>query len=335
MARKHPKPSPTDARTLPAASPWCPECGKRMQVRYTNRRRLLTLKGTIEVNVPIRACMQPDCKAHKHPLHPYEEGALALPSCECGLDLVAFAGACRFNQHRSVPEIHQLLRERDVPICARTVSNLIARYEELVALRLTDLDRRLPALKKQGRIILAIDGLQPDVGHEILWIVREVLSGDVLIAKSLLSATTQDLTDLLNQVKEAVPVTVAGVISDGQQTIRNAVAAVFAGVPHQLCQFHYLKEAAKPIYEADRHAKKELKKHVRGIRPLERSLTDRDDPETQAAQAYCQAVRSALTDDGRPPLVASGLKLRDRLQSIVTSVEKVEQKGGSSPRWPA
>ena len=220
----------------------------------------------------------------------------------------------------------------DVPICARTVSNLIARYEELVALRLTDLDKRLPALKKQGKIILAIDGLQPDAGHEILWIVREVLSGDVLVAKSLLSATTQDLTDLLRQVKEAVPVTVAGVISDGQHTIRSAVAAVFAGVPHQLCQFHYLKEAAKPIYEADRHAKKELKKLVRGIRPLERSLTDPDDPETQAATAYCQAVRSALTDDGRPPLVASGLKLRDRLQSIVTSVETVEQKGGSSPR---
>jgi hypothetical protein len=35
---------------------------------------------------------------------------------------------------------------------------------------------------------------------------------------------------------------------------------VFPDVPHQLCHFHYLREAAKPIYEADRHAKKELKK---------------------------------------------------------------------------
>jgi hypothetical protein len=25
-------------------------------------------------------------------------------------------------------------------------------------------------------------------------------------------------------------------------------------VPHQLCHFHYLREAAQPIYEADRHA---------------------------------------------------------------------------------
>jgi len=79
-----------------------------------------------------------------------------------------------------------------------------------------------------------------------------------------------------------------------------------------LCHFHYLKEAAKPIYEADRHAKKELKKQVRGVRTIERSVTDPDDDITEVVQEYCQAVRSALTEDGRPPLDASGLKLQQR-----------------------
>jgi transposase-like protein len=59
---------------------------------------------------------------------------------------------------------------------------------------------------------------------------------------------------------------IAAVISDGQQSIRTAVAQALPGVPHQLCPFHYLREAAKPVVEADRHAKKELKKRVRGIR---------------------------------------------------------------------
>ncbi len=49
-----------------------------------------------------------------------------------------------------------------------------------------------------------------------------------------------------------------------------------------LCHFHYLREAAKPIYEADRHAKKELKKRVRGIRPLERQIEGRVDREATA-----------------------------------------------------
>ena len=63
---------------------------------------------------------------------------------------------------------------------------------------------------------------------------------------------------------------ITGVVSDGQDSIRKAMAQALPGVPHQLCHFHYLREAAKPIYEADRHAKKELKKRVRGIRQIER-----------------------------------------------------------------
>jgi hypothetical protein len=120
------------------------------------------------------------------------------------------------------------------------------------------------------------------------------------------------------------------VLSDGQLSIRRAVARALPGVPHQLCHFHYLREAAQPIYGADRHAKKELKKQVRGIRPIERQVAGRTDPEGKIVQGYCAAVRSALTDDGLPPLAASGLKLKGRLAAIVDSLERVS-KGGACP----
>ena len=100
------------------------------------------------------------------------------------------------------------------------------------------------------------------------------------------------------------------------------------GVPHQLCQFHYLREAAQPIFEADRHAEKELKKRVRGVRPTERAVEGRDDPEAEAVRGYCAAVRSAITDDGRPPLAASGLKLADRLGAVAASLDRAAAKGG-------
>jgi len=115
------------------------------------------------------------------------------------------------------------------------------------------------------------------------------------------------------------------VITDGQQSLRKAVARALPGVPHQLCQFHYLREAAKPIFEADRHAKKELKKHVRGVRPIERALEGRTDAEAAVTRRYCLAVRSALTDDGRPPLAAAGLRLEARLQAVADSLARVEQ----------
>jgi hypothetical protein len=202
-------------------------------------------------------------------------------------------------------------------------------------------------LAAQERVILALDGLQPDVGHEVLWVVRECLSGEILLARSLLSGREAELADLLREVRialEAIPVAIAGALSDGQHSIRNAVARALPGVPHQLCHFHYLREAALLVYEADRHAKKELKKQVRGVRPIERALEAGEaaagpagDPVAAALRGYCLAVRSALTDDGRPPLAASGLQLRARLMAIQTSLARVrmqwapQQRGAARP----
>jgi hypothetical protein len=128
----------------------------------------------------------------------------------------------------------------------------------------------------------------------------------MLLANSLLSARQQDLAQLIDQVHDGLTVPIVGVIADGQRAIRNAVAQALPDVPHQLCQFHYLREAARPLYEADRHAKKELKKRVRGVRPIKCSLKGRSDAEALAARGYCDAVRSALTDDGRPSMEAAG-----------------------------
>lgn len=301
-----------------------------MWADYHNTRTVTTLDGLCRLVMTIRRCANPGCQFYHRPHRPEEEGSWALPQSEFGLDVIALIGALRYAEHRSVPEIHTELRGRGVAIAERTVTHLLHRYEELVALRLTDQARLRDLLVQQGRVILALDGLQPDVGHEVLWVLRDCLSGEVLLARSLLSATEADLAALLTEVKESLPVPIKGVISDGQESIRNAVAAALPDVPHQLCHFHYLREAARPIYEADRHAKKELKKQVRGVRPIERRLEGRADPQARAIRGYCLAIRSALTDDGRPPLAASGLKLHDRLQAIQSSIERMAAKKGLS-----
>lgn len=309
----------------------CPHCGRWMTADYANRRTLHTLAGVTRLNLTIRRCHHPDCPAFKKPYRPEAEGSFALPRYEFGLDVVALIGRLRYAEHRSVPEIRTHLVGRKVSVSERTVTNLLDRYDELLAVALAD-DRRLKnLLTAQKQVVLGIDGLQPDVGHEVLWVVRDVLSGEILLARSLLSARNQDLAGLLRQVKQSCPVPVAGVVSDGQHSIRKAVAAVFPGVPYQLCQFHYLREAARPIYEADRHAKVGLKKKVRGVRKVERRVEGRTDPEADVVRGYCSAVRSAITDDGRPPLEASGLKLHARLSSISGSLGRAEARGGYRP----
>jgi hypothetical protein len=328
MSRNHPRPKAACELRLEPLDELCRGCTRRLWVAYHRIRTVATLDGPVRLRLVIRSCVNPECELYQHSHRPEEEGAFALPQGEFGLDVIALVGALRHAEHRSVPEIHRELSGRGVTVCERTVTNLLDRYEELVALRLTDRAALQEKLKRQGRVVLAIDGLQPDVGHEVLWVVRECLSGEVLLARSLLSGTEESLVNLLREVVKELEVPVLGIVSDGQHPIRRAVGRVFPKVPHQLCQFHYLREAAKEIYEADRHAKKELKKRVRGVRPIERELEGREDPEAEAVRGYCLAVRSTITDDGRPPLSASGIKLRDRLEAIQSSIERVDAKRG-------
>jgi len=331
MARRTARPEPDRTLDLPALTRECPACGGPLWAAYMTRRDVTTLEGAVRLRLQVRRCRDPLCPRYHVPLRPEAEGRYALPEHEFGLDVIATVGTLRHAQHRSTAEIHGELTRRGVPLCLRTVTNLLDRYDELLALSLSDAARLRRITAAAGRVILAIDGLQPDVGHEVLWVLRDVLSGEVLLARSLLSSTQDDLARLIAEVAEALGVPIVAAVSDGRDSIRKAIKKALPGVPHQLCHFHYLREAARPIYEADRHAKKELKKRVRGVRPIERKVEGRDDPEARAVRGYCAAVRSALTDDGRPPLSAPGLVLKGRLEAVAESLDRVEAKRGSRP----
>ena len=225
MARTAPRPRPDRERVLETVHRACPACGGRLRYRYDNRHTVTTLAGLVRLRLRIRRCEDPACVRYHRPYRPEAEGALVLPQHEFGLDVIALVGALRYREHQSVPEIHRGLRERGVAIAERTVTHLLDRYDELVATSLADDDRLRAVLAGQGRAILALDGLQPDVGHEVLWVVRECLSGEVLLARSLLSSTGEDLAALLREVAARVGVPIAGVVSDGQHSVRLAVAA--------------------------------------------------------------------------------------------------------------
>lgn len=329
--RTRPRPRPQHTLQLAPLTTHCPACGHTLWAAYAAGRTITTLDGVVRLVLQVRRCPNSSCPRFHLPFRPEMEPHYALPHHEFGLDILALVGHLRYVEHRSIPEIHAELRRRRVVVAERTVTNLLDRYDELRALATANPKRLRALLRPQGRVVLAIDGLQPHVGNEILWVLRDCLSGEVLLARSLLPATTKDIAALIREVRDVLPVPITAVVSDGQETIRKAVARILPGRPHQLCHFHYLQDAAKPIAEADRHAKKELKKRVRGVRPLERAAEAEQGLQAEIVCGYCTAVRAALTDDGQPPLSASGLKLQERLQKIVLSLNRVLDKTGSLP----
>jgi Transposase, Mutator family len=328
------RPAAVRTETLECLQTSCPQCGGPTDQQYTKRRTIVTLEGLIQLRLKVRLCQTATCARYHKAYRPEAEGRYGLPQHEFGLDIIAQIGAWRYHEHHSVPEMHAALGPGAVPISERTVTNLLDRYDELVALAVLDVERLRRLTSVHGRVILALDGLQPDVGHEVLWVLRDCLSGEVLLTRSLLSATEADLAALLEEVRDALEVPITAVVSDGQQSIRKAVARALPNIPHQLCHFHYFREAATPVFAADRHAKNELKKHVRGIRPIERALEERDDAAATLVRGYAVAVRSALSDDGLAPLDAAGLRLHQRLRKIVQSVQRVEEKGADQPNSP-
>jgi len=193
VARRRSKPTPNLSRSLIAHRCKCASCGGPLWSGYWQERSILTMAGWVRLRLQIRRCGTCGCALFSRPYRPEEEGGYALPHGEIGLDVIASVGAQRFSEHRSLPEIHRALQARQLTVCERSVTNLIQRYEELVSLHLLDRPQVTGRLRAQGRAVLAIDGLQPDVGQEVLWVIRECLSGEVLLARPLLSGTESDL----------------------------------------------------------------------------------------------------------------------------------------------
>jgi len=69
---------------------------------------------------------------------------------------MALIGAWRYQEHRSVPQIYQQLQQRGVCISQRSVSNLLERYDELLAISLSDIERINTILGAHKQGILAI-----------------------------------------------------------------------------------------------------------------------------------------------------------------------------------
>src|SRR5688572_29617009 len=141
MARTKPRPVATLERTLRVHHARCPHCTKPTWSAYVSHRTVSTLEGVTALRLHVRNCQSPDCPLYHRPCRPEEEGRVALPQHEFGLDVIALAGALRYQRHQSVPEIHSELTGRGVVVCQRTVTNLLDRYDELLAVRLGDSKR--------------------------------------------------------------------------------------------------------------------------------------------------------------------------------------------------
>jgi len=142
----------------------------------------------VQLRLKVRRCPKQECERFAQPIDEREPLGIAPTGwlrCHCWSEL--YAG------NIVVPQIHEMLQQRGVH-CRTQCGTLLDRYDdELVTLYLNTDERWQEILKSQRQAMLPIDGMQPDVGHEVLWVIRECISGEILLAKTLLSSSAEDL----------------------------------------------------------------------------------------------------------------------------------------------
>lgn len=304
----------------------CPACQRLLKERYHKRRFIVRLTEQLNVVSHFLECPTPNCSLREAVHRPEQETLLALRGYTFGLDVVALVGELRYGRKRAIPEIHAELTGAGVSICEREVTLLAEVYLALVTTSASADPSSVEAMKAAGGIVLAIDGVQPEKGNETLYLLRDLQSGRTLVARNLRSSSTQEIAKLIEEVK-ALGVPILGVISDKQDSICKAIEQCLPKVPHQICQYHFLRDVAQPVADADRHLKKELKKKVRGIKAVEDSIEQMgESAEAQLAKGYTEAIRVVMRQEGKYPLDPAGITLYTKLTKIEASIERVQAR---------
>jgi hypothetical protein len=352
----------------------CSSCGRMMHVCDHRYRRFHTLQGPVELLCRLDHCPDPDCPGHTKTKSPETEVTLALPKWAIGWDVFCLIGHRRCSRHMAIPLIRsELLDEYGIKLSEDAIEKYIRRYQVMLAARQQDPAALRRDYAAVAEIILCIDGLQPEKGHETLYVVRELTRKRIWFAEPLLSATAAEVRRLIARAKqwaEALGKPVALWLSDRQDAFVTGIAAEFPDVPHRYCDNHFLRDLAQPVLEADSHAKVQMCKKVRGLRTIEQAVLARSKAETrddltpEAPEAtvaatgmadrpaagvdpagdvilkYCATVRGILNDDQGGPLHPPGVRMAEALSEVQESIHRnLEAKKGGSRRsnsaaWP-
>ncbi len=271
----------------------CPACGRAMHVCDHRYHHLWTLQGPTQVVNRLVRCPNASCETRGCTFSPEAELSLSMPRWCIGWDVLCWLGHRRFARHWSVPQLRLELQDtHQIRLSDDAIENYIGQYQTMLAARQQDPERLAEAYKDSEALVLTIDGLQPEKGHETLYVVRELTRKRVWFAEPLLSSAEQEVhrvIGLARQWAERLAKPVRAWMSDKQDAFVKAIATEFPGIPHRYCQNHFVRDLAKLVLDMDSQAKVTMRSKVRGLRAIERRvLAERRHaaaPEAPPAQA--------------------------------------------------
>ncbi len=256
----------------------CPVCDRDMHVCDHRSHHLWTLQGPTQVVNRLVRCPDPTCENRGQTFSPEAELSISMPRWCMGWDVFCWLGHRRFGRHWSVPQLRAELNDtHHIRLSDDAIERYLGRYQTMLAARQQDPAQLLDAYRDIAALVLTIDGLQPEKGHETFYVVRELMSKRVWFAESLLSSATQEVQRVIalaRQWAERLAKPVGVWMSDKQEAFVQAIGTEFPNTPHRYCQNHFLRDLAKPVLELDSQTKVKMRRKVRGLRTIERRVLE-------------------------------------------------------------
>ena len=248
--------------------PFCNHCNKPKKI--INTLIVGPIVGLIEnynVHVVSYRCGNLLCKGSEEPsVKP--ENRLYPPKSDFDYEVHAKVAELRWRRKLTYEEIiNEMDRRFGILLNLATIERMLKVYE--IGCSEKYKPEYIEKIKKNGGVLLTIDGMKPTPGNPGLYTVRDYFTGLTIHSKHLKSESTKQISTVLEvskrRIEKELGVSVIGIMSDALPAQRHAIKEVFPEVPHCLCHYHFYKYVFDAPKKKDSHLMTQTRKFLKSL----------------------------------------------------------------------
>jgi hypothetical protein len=241
----------------------CLICGKEVKYCYSDNGKLVhTLEGDVYQVVNYYSCINEECEMSKAAFNPSPR--FDYSGRHFGADVFRFISN-EFLVFKQKPDqiLLRLKLEHQLEISIDTVRRM---YEDVLQLKSKQIDEKTEEIiQKQGFILLGLDGQDPGGDAPSIWCFMDVVSNRILATRKFDSLDHEKLRKTIEEIENLYRVKMIGWVSDKQNVITKCHDEYYQDIPHQYCQFHFLRNTWRHLTALDSKVYLPLKKAINGL----------------------------------------------------------------------
>ena len=241
----------------------CPLCEYDVQFQYANNGKIVhTLNGDINQIMNLYTCINEECEFYDKAFNPaprFDYGARHY-----GADVFRLIADEFLIYDLKADQIYKrLIKKYQLDISTDTVSRIC---DDILKLKSFKIDEKtVEIIRVQRFILLGFDRQDPGGDAPALWNFMDLISNRVLATRKFESLDYKTLHRNIEEICEFYDVEIIGWVSDKQNVITKCHDEFYADIPHQYCQYHFLRNTWNHLAALDSNIYMPLKKAIGGL----------------------------------------------------------------------